>query len=210
MSNLSELTTIGTHQIYCTVSTGAKVNVTSSKTITITYSPYTATNLITNGSFESTIYDSTNIKSSTDYSVFGSKSLKAIGKNYNYIDITDISTPINHIFYVTGYTYVKSLSSGGYAMQEIYSTCNSDYNLPSWHYFSITNGWQRNSSIGTSTCAISFFRIGLWNNSVTDVAYFDNFMIIDLTATFGSGNEPDKDWCDKHITFFDGTTIIYK
>ena len=34
-------------------------------------------------------------------------------------------------------------------------------------------------------------------------------MIIDLTETFGIGNEPSKEWCDKNINWFDGTTTIY-
>ena len=42
------------------------------------------------------------------------------------------------------------------------------------------------------------------------VFHFDGLVVIDLTATFGSGNEPDKDWCDRHIDYFDGITTIYK
>ena len=38
----------------------------------------------------------------------------------------------------------------------------------------------------------------------------DNLLIIDLTQTFGEGNEPSKEWCDEHIKWFDGTTTIYK
>ena len=48
------------------------------------------------------------------------------------------------------------------------------------------------------------------NSSFNVTAYYDCFIVVDLTATFGSGNEPDKEWCDRHINYFDGTTIIYK
>ena len=34
----------------------------------------------------------------------------------------------------------------------------------------------------------------------------DGLMVIDLTATFGAGNEPSKEWCDENISYFDGTT----
>lgn len=34
----------------------------------------------------------------------------------------------------------------------------------------------------------------------------DGLMVIDLTATFGAGNEPSKEWCDENITYFNGTT----
>ena len=47
-------------------------------------------------------------------------------------------------------------------------------------------------------------------NITSGVFFYDGLVVIDLTATFGSGNEPDKEWCDKHINYFDGTTTIYK
>ena len=34
--------------------------------------------------------------------------------------------------------------------------------------------------------------------------------IVDLTAVFGSGNEPNLDWCDQNINYFDGQMIVYK
>ena len=47
-------------------------------------------------------------------------------------------------------------------------------------------------------------------NTINGIMYYDGLIVIDLTTTFGSGNEPDNDWCDKHINYFDGTTTIYK
>ena len=40
--------------------------------------------------------------------------------------------------------------------------------------------------------------------------YVDSMMVINLTKTFGAGNEPDKEWCDRNIDYFEGTTTIYK
>lgn len=40
--------------------------------------------------------------------------------------------------------------------------------------------------------------------------YVDAVMLIDLTEAFGSGNEPTKEWCDENISYFDGSTIVYK
>ncbi len=44
------------------------------------------------------------------------------------------------------------------------------------------------------------------NNSyeVSDI-YVDNFMIVDLTATFGAGNEPTLEECDKIFSYISGT-----
>lgn len=47
-------------------------------------------------------------------------------------------------------------------------------------------------------------------NFKSGIIYFDGLLVIDLTATFGTGNEPDKEWCDNHIDYFNGTTTIYK
>lgn len=43
-------------------------------------------------------------------------------------------------------------------------------------------------------------------------SYFlvDNVLVVDLTQTFGEGNEPDKEWCDTNIEFFNGYKQIMK
>lgn len=41
------------------------------------------------------------------------------------------------------------------------------------------------------------------------VCYRKELLIVDLTESFGSGNEPDKEWCDANIPYFVGTTYIY-
>ena len=54
------------------------------------------------------------------------------------------------------------------------------------------------------------YRLDYNNGGVADNAWFDGAMIIDLTATFGAGNEPSQDWCDKNISYFVGEKIIHK
>jgi hypothetical protein len=45
-----------------------------------------------------------------------------------------------------------------------------------------------------------------YNNSKTAGSmWFDGLMLIDLTAAFGAGNEPSKEWCDNNIPYFTGT-----
>lgn len=39
-------------------------------------------------------------------------------------------------------------------------------------------------------------------------AYTDDLFIIDLTETYGAGNEPSKEWCDTNINYFEGTGIV--
>ncbi len=76
-----------------------------------------------------------------------------------------------------------------------------------------TTQWQKLSSINqitTSTYLNQNWKIRNFQRGATEYSYCDDIIIVDLTATFGSGNEPDKAWCDKHINYFDGTATIYK
>ena len=39
----------------------------------------------------------------------------------------------------------------------------------------------------------------VWNGNTSDSIYVSRFILIDLTDTFGRGNEPSKEWCDNNI-----------
>ena len=45
-------------------------------------------------------------------------------------------------------------------------------------------------------------RLDFNNNSKNGDMWFDGLMLIDLTADFGAGNEPDKAWCDANLPYF--------
>jgi len=51
--------------------------------------------------------------------------------------------------------------------------------------------------------------LGSWSTAISQY-YYDDVFLIDLTATFGAGNEPTKAWCDEHINYFDGSSKIWK
>ena len=40
------------------------------------------------------------------------------------------------------------------------------------------------------------------NGSLNNSTWLDGLMLIDLTADFGAGNEPDKAWCDANLPYF--------
>ena len=78
--------------------------------------------------------------------------------------------------------------------------------------FSVTTGpssWTKGSIIytpdftGDNTISVNF------QNS-TDNIIVDGIGVIDLTLAFGSGNEPNKTWCDQNIGYFDGSITVYK
>lgn len=45
-------------------------------------------------------------------------------------------------------------------------------------------------------------RLDFNNNSKNGDMWLDGLMLIDLTADFGAGNEPDKAWCDANLPYF--------
>lgn len=49
------------------------------------------------------------------------------------------------------------------------------------------------------------FRLDYNNNLEAGQMWFDGAMLIDLTACFGAGNEPTKEWMDENIPWFTGT-----
>ena len=83
-----------------------------------------------------------------------------------------------------------------------------------YRYHSSSIGQWLNLSIYNSNAPYNYLSVMLAQanseNTKNEEFYFDGLIVIDLTATFGAGNEPDKEWCDNHINYFDGSTVIYK
>lgn len=74
-----------------------------------------------------------------------------------------------------------------------------------------TNGeWVRISDcISHETPAAEAYNLRSFTVNPTTNAYRKELIIIDLTAAFGAGNEPAKDWCDTHIPYFVGQKEIW-
>lgn len=60
-------------------------------------------------------------------------------------------------------------------------------------------------TLGTYEAAIAYGDLV----TVGDKAYVYSAMFVDLTDTFGTGNEPNKEWCDRCI-YFDGNSLVYR
>lgn len=95
------------------------------------------------------------------------------------------------------YFYDSNYSTSGYIM---YGLVNKGKNKVNFYLDQPV--WE--------TTTTMLFRLDNDNAYSTTPSYIDSVALIDLTTTFGAGNEPDKDWCDRHINYFDGTTTIYK
>ena len=74
-----------------------------------------------------------------------------------------------------------------------------------------TSSWTKVSSITavtSSTYLSNTWQIRNFQKGATEESYNDSLILMDLTETFGEGNEPDKDWCDKHIHYFDDSVTV--
>lgn len=115
----------------------------------------------------------------------------------------------NHIYYVRVYIYQNTVGDVG-AMQcywpiaePLMGTCNTNNSfIKKWQMMS----WY-NTRSNWSTGGNYQFRFDFENMASGKVAWIDDAMLIDLTECFGSGNEPDKTWCDSNIPYFEKTYI---
>ena len=224
ITNTNHLTTTGNHNITCTVKTGAGKTTTVTKNIEITYKAYTITNLITNGSFENGLnsWEHENVELSTD-SYSGSYSLRFNHNNGKYLSAIVYQKPllnapiISHKYY--GSVMFKSSNTFGYggncvdARYEWWLGDETNMRLVFTQKVNKTSEWIKLSSIeqiDNATYLDNNWIIRNFEVCTTEYSYSDDLILVDLTTTFGSGNEPDKEWCDKHINYFDSITTIYK
>lgn len=126
---------------------------------------------------------------------------------------TSITLDNTHIYYTRCYGYQETTSSGSidfyWPIAEPYIAVGiSAKSAGHWQMYSGLN--HRN----TFENGDYLFRIDFNNNYVASDMYISSPMLIDLTACFGAGKEPTKDWCDEFIPFFSGTesfnTLVWK
>jgi hypothetical protein len=176
---------------------------------------YTATNMIENGSFENAFTIDTLTQDATTAS-HGSYSA-----NMNYSDYPNLTNYLgyynfykDHVYYFSGDFNVTYLSGDNspYVYFEAYiwlddSWGGSQWALQKFHFTGETNGWVKETFISKETQdGINIpIRLGIYDSDQEIVylsetnTYFDAFTLIDLTETFGAGNEPDEEWCDQNI-----------
>lgn len=116
-------------------------------------------------------------------------------------------TPVaNHIYYARweGYQETKT----GQNVQIYWPVAEPSFGtLPispanQWNMYSFRS--DRNSLAGTA----GNFRIDYDNVNTEGYMWADGMMLVDLTADFGAGKEPTKEWCDKNIPFTTGSVAV--
>ena len=176
---------------------------------------YKITNLIKNGSFENGFTDW--VKNAytdenehhiinTTYKKFGSKSVERTANDTNARNYLE-QTPS----FIEGHKYYYFMSglTTSTTKQRISSDINS--RSPSSIHIDVTDklGWVKNGVIYTGLYTEDR-PISVNYAVTTDKTYVDGVGVIDLTAAFGEGNEPTKEWCDENIDYFNGTKTILK
>ena len=176
---------------------------------------YTITNMIKNGNFEKDAANwalsGASITSDDKYS--GEKSLM-LSPNTTAMSTQTLSSTapvLNHKYYGSIMYKTASGLTAADNRFEWYNTDNSDALMVFANKKDTQGKWERLSGIGqiTSTSYLdkSWYVRNFMVNATTN-SYVDEVMIVDLTETFGAGNEPTKEWCDENINYFEGTTII--
>ena len=169
----------------------------------------TLKNLVADGSFETTNTWSTWSTDAlmTEQAHLGTKSLKLTGDQLAQIPV---ERPIvGHKYYAREYIKTDgevTIGDGrfevhggdGVGLNWVYGLNRGNY--PDW---TIQSDVHKIEAVNASSYVLRTFKVG-----GSGTAYVDGVMLIDLTATFGSGFEPDKEWCDTHIPFFEGSKVL--
>lgn len=210
VTNLDELLT-GNHTITCSVTTKSGKTASVSKTTEITYKAYTVKNLVADSSFEngmsnwrygtSPVHQVISGKATT-----GSKSIYCTSTNSNACwfatDIDNINS--GNKVYMRANVYSTTSEYGGQMAITINGAGDG------LHFFPKSiNKYETHSGILTARNTFNTLQIGVASTRV-GTAYYDDIMVVDLTKIFGSGKEPNVDWCNKHIKYYDGSKTIYK
>ena len=141
----------------------------------------------------------------------GGSSIKLTGTT-STLEVTvnttaSIALTPSHIYYARVYGYQTTKAGGSVGFYWPIAEPNFQEGLPlkdagSWQMYSARNN-------RTSFSSGSYqFRLDYNNTNIAGVMYFSAPMLIDLTAAFGSGNEPTKEWMDSNIPYFVGDYVV--
>lgn len=180
-------------------------------------------NLVTNGSFENNTDGWTAVSSTLSVdstrSVFGDSSIKIVATGTTYararIELLDLLN-LTHTYYLSVYAMCTGLTTDNQWHCEITRVKDSTniYDSSWFSYKNSINTWEFGSKLLDSDYLSNSSRIFLdimTRNNCTenvDTILADGVVLVDLTDSFGAGNEPSQDWCDKHISWFEGSILI--
>lgn len=166
----------------------------------------TITNLIPNGSFETTANWS-GVTRSTAQAFFGGYSSQLGGSGTIINTVTPTAQPIlNHIYYGRHYVKTNGNVTYGDARFELYAGDGAGLNFVFGYNGGNHPTWQMESNrIKLMALNGTNYIIRSFTVNASSTVWTDGLMLIDLTAGFGAGSEPTKEWCDANIPYFEGS-----
>lgn len=115
----------------------------------------------------------------------------------------------SHKYYISFKVYFASATQGTcdwyWPVAEPCASPNMSFNAPAKTWVRLSSVFDRTSfSDGSYPCRFDYNN----NNGKNTPFWFTSCLLIDLTAAFGAGLEPSKDWMDKHVTAFADTQKV--
>lgn len=128
---------------------------------------------------------------------------------------------IGHKYYAREWYQILNEDDSGlkFYSEIVYQNSSNGYITTAGNFFkattSRTSNWEMGSFLFTLNDGVDYNQIALRpliTNNIKGVgsARADAVVLLDLTAIYGAGKEPDKAWCDTHIPYFEGTWILPK
>ena len=169
---------------------------------------YNLVNLVKAIENESFVVDGGTVpcEKSTVHVKYGANSLLITGDdgdNEKYgVSTTSYSLEPTHLYYACVEVYSET---GNGSIDFFWKSASPSFFGGKKVYANTWTKWSIVSNRSNFTAGNYPYRLDFNNGGIADKAWFDGVMIIDLTETFGAGNEPTQDWCDKNIPYFTGT-----
>lgn len=179
-----------------------------------------ATNLVPNGDFStgSAPWILGGTSPSAVYALdskFGANSIRMTTTNTSSIVAYDLEVPVGNILYVGVWGKLLSITDGPYA-DSILTVHENEYTnvVDGTLDIGLLNIWQHVSLIKKATTSPVRVMGGHVGYTTRDLLV-DGFISIDLTATFGKGNEPTVEQMDEIMSkftnsWFDGTKNLFR
>ena len=170
---------------------------------------YSLPNIVVNGGFE----DSTgwsNVTYDTSQHLFGSKSSKLAGNAGTVLNTRPAILPIvNHVYYGRHSIKTDGNSTPADCRFEWFAGDGEGLNFVfGWNNGNHSNWYTESTLLKVTSVKGSSYVIRNFVVNATANCWCDGLMIVDLTAFFGTGKEPGKEWCDSHLVFTDNDIIV--
>ena len=180
---------------------------------------YSITNLVSNGSFEEGENNWNRVHGdfSTTKPRTGNYSIYVDDPNTSdsYWSWTEDKSIINgHIYYsgvyvnIISYTSTNSEGAFGFIFKNNSSDLISISGTITEAIFNPNADYEKKSIVYNSTITNIVIFLGSWSTAISQY-YYDDVFLIDLTATFGAGNEPTKAWCDANLNYVEDYSFVY-